>query len=260
MNLSFYPTLGIVGVVFLLMAISFKAGHLVFKWRKLHLEELEKSGIGAVEGSLLGLLALMLAFTFSLSSSHYDRRIQVINQEANIIGTAILRADLYPDSVRAAFRKDFRQYLETRIQFFDAGIDLKKVYATLDESAKMQQKLWDRAAYYGRKPEYLVQTNMMVPALNDMIDIVSTRNTALLTKVPDIIFYILFALCITASFSLGYSVGHNIDWPIKLGFAIMTTLTLYLAMDLDRARRGIINVGFVAKQIVDLRAMFPEGE
>lgn len=250
----------IVGIVFVLMLTFFKLGHWFFRWRKVRQEELEHSGIGAVVGSLLGLLALMLAFTFSLSSNHYDRRIQVINQEANNIGTAILRADLYPDSVRKAFRKDFRLYLDTRIEFFEAGIDVKRARATLDSSAILQNRLWERAAYYGRKPEYLVQTNMMVPALNAMIDIVSTRNAALLTKVPDIIFYILFALCITAAFSLGYSIGHKVDWPIKLGFAIMTTVTLYLAMDLDRERRGVINVKFINKQMVDLRSMFTEGE
>ncbi|MCU0380869.1 MAG: hypothetical protein MUE58_06730 [Chitinophagaceae bacterium] len=260
MNLSLYPATTIIGVVFILMVIFFKMGHWFFQWRKVRTEEVEQSGIGAVEGSLLGLLALMLAFTFSMSGSHYDRRIVVINEEANAIGTAVLRADLYPDSVRKEFKKDFRQYLETRIQFFESGVDLKKVYASLDESAKLQDRLWERAAYYGRKPEFLVQTNMMVPALNEMIDIVSTRNTAILNKVPDIIFYILFALCITASFSLGYAIGHKVDWPIKLGFGIMIAMTLYLAMDLDRERRGIINVGFVAKQMNDLRSMFKADE
>src|SRR5512138_2372613 len=115
MNLSFYSAPAIIFVVFLLMLIAFRLGNWFFRWKKLQMEELEKSGFGAVEGSLLGLLALMLAFTFSLSSSHYDRRIQVINEEANDIGTAILRADLYPDSVRKEFRKDFKQYIETRI-------------------------------------------------------------------------------------------------------------------------------------------------
>lgn len=260
MNLSLYPAAGIVIVVFILMGLAFRLGNWYFKWRKLRVEELEKSGFGAVEGSLLGLLALMLAFTFSLSSSHYDRRIQVINEEANDIGTAILRADLYPDSIRKAFRHDFKQYLETRIEFYEAGVDLKRVYASLDSSAVWQQKLWDRAAYYSKRPEFLVQSNMMVPALNSMIDIVSTGNTALKAKVPDIIFYILFALCITAAFSMGYSVGHKADWPVKLSFAIMTGLTLYLAMDLDRARRGVINVFFVQEQITSLRGMLTADE
>jgi hypothetical protein len=260
MNLTLYPAQTIILVVFVLMFIAFRFGNWLFRWRKLRMEELEKSGFGAVEGSLLGLLALMLAFTFSMSSSHYDRKILILNEEANDIGTAVLRADLYPDSIRKEFRKDFKQYLETRIRFFESGIDLPKVYASLEESAKWQQKLWNRAAYYGRKPEYLVQTNMMVPALNSMIDIVSTRNTASRAKVPDIIFYILFALCITASFTMGYSIAHKVDWPVKLGFAIMTALTLYLALDLDRERRGIINVAFVHKQMVELRAMFSAEE
>ena len=48
-------------------------------------------------------------------------------EEANDIGTAILRSDLYPDSIRNEFRKDFKNYVQARIEFFDAGHDLAKV-------------------------------------------------------------------------------------------------------------------------------------
>lgn len=258
MQLIYVSALTLALVVLVLMLVFFLLGSRLYVWRKRKLNLTEDSKFGAVEGSLLGLLALMLAFTFSLSNSHYDRRIQVVNEEANAIGTAILRADLYPDSIRNEFRKDLRQYLETRIEYYEARTDLKRIYASLDSSTKWQKRIWARAAYYAKNPVYLVQSNQMVPALNSMIDIVTTRNTALLARVPDIIFYTLFILCLTSAFTLGYSIGHKLDWPIKLGFAIMISLTLYLAIDLDRARRGTITIDFVEQHILDLRQMFTE--
>ena len=78
---------------------------------------------GPVEGSLLGLLAFLLAFTFSMSASRYDARRHVLIEEANDIGTAVLRADLYSDEERRSFRADFKEYVEARIAFHEAGFD-----------------------------------------------------------------------------------------------------------------------------------------
>jgi hypothetical protein len=95
-----------VGMIFI-MLIFFYAG---FRVRKFFINKHKKfdgKSFGAAEGPLLGLLALLLSFTFSMSSSKHDYRLKIIVEEANDIGTAILRADLYPDSIRKAFRHDF---------------------------------------------------------------------------------------------------------------------------------------------------------
>jgi hypothetical protein len=255
MNLSFYPAPAIVAVVLLAMLFFFYIGRRLFVLSSRRNAGMSDTNLGAVQGSLLGLLALLLAFTFSMSNSHYDRRIQVINDEANNISTAILRADLYPDSTRQAFRKDFSSYLETRIRFFDAGADTAKALQAFRDGAHWQSRLWARAASYARDPAYVVPSNQMLPALNAMFDITITRNTALRNKVPDIIFWVLILLCLTSAFTMGYAQGARMDVVMNLGFAIMISLALYLILDLDRARRGVINVNFVQQEIVNLRVM-----
>jgi len=221
---------------------------------------LENSNFGVAEGALLGLLALLLSFTLKMSSNRHDLRIKVIVDEAYNIGTAILRADLYPDSVRKAFRHDFKKYVETRISFFEAGSDTAKIYKSLAEGSSLQQSLWNRATFYGQEQSNFHRTSQMVPALNDMIDIVTTRNAAEIDKVPELILYVLFLLCFSSSFMLGYSLGKKPDWIITSGFVLMIAMSIYLIIDLDRPRRGIITMKKVNQQIILLRSMFEPEE
>jgi hypothetical protein len=108
----------IAGLLFLTMIFAFLVGNRIRRYKERKGMSTEDKSIGPLEGSMLGLLALLLSFTFGMSSSRHDRRVNIIIEEANSIGTAILRSDLYPDSIRNEFRKDFEAYLETRIAFF----------------------------------------------------------------------------------------------------------------------------------------------
>jgi hypothetical protein len=146
--------------VFFIMLAFFYAGVRLRKFLISRNKMLDEKGIGVTEGSLLGLLALILSFTFSMSSSRHDKRISIIVEEANNIGTAVLRADLYPDSIRKAFRHDFKAYVESRIEFFDAGYDVDRIQRSLEKSGTIQQSLWNRAAKLGQEqtnfPKYLI--------------------------------------------------------------------------------------------------------
>ncbi|MCW3082839.1 MAG: hypothetical protein JWP12_205 [Bacteroidetes bacterium] len=216
----------------------------------------ENAGLGTLEGALLGLLALLLAFTFNLSASRYDARRDVIVEEANDIGTAVLRADLYPDSVRTLYRADFKKYLEARIDYYNAGIDEQKVKKALDDAAAISASIWNRTAALAQDAKNFTRTNQMVPAVNAMIDVVSTRDDKRLMRVPDSILWLLFLLCLAASFIVGYGrKGKTLDWIIVVGFGLMTCMTVYLILDLDRPNRGIITTDDAHAKMMDLRNM-----
>jgi hypothetical protein len=254
-----FSTMSIAVTVFLMMMLFFYGGIRLRKYYE-KTRPVEEGSIGPLEGSLLGLLALLLSFTFSMSSSRHDKRINIIVEEANDIGTAVLRADLYPDSIRAAFRKDFKAYIESRIDFFDAGADLPKIEETLKRSSGIQQSLWKRAAELGKDRENLHRTAQMVPALNAMIDIVTTRNAASVAKVPALILYLLFMLCWISALMLGYAMGRKPDWIVMTCFAVTIVLTIYLIIDLDRPRTGIITMKNMNLEIINLRNMFDKNE
>src|SRR5688572_20629650 len=128
----------------------------------------ENPGNTAVVSSLYGLMGLQVAFTFAMSADRFKERRQVIVNESNCISTAILRIELYADSAQTEFREHFREYLEARIQYYEAGRDTAKIRQALQSADLHGRRIWSVAAQHSRIPQNLVASNQMVPALNAM--------------------------------------------------------------------------------------------
>jgi hypothetical protein len=246
----------IVIILFFLILISYWLGHSLRSQVLLKNPNKAQEDLGTINGTLLGLLGLLLAFTFSMSSSRFDTRRKVVIEEANDIGTVILRTDFFPDSVRQALRAHLKEYVEERIGYFEAGIDLDKVREHAAKSNKISTKVWSIVTEYARKDPTTTRTSELVPALNAMIDITTTRQAALDATIPDSILYFLFILCFCSAFLLGYDNKFSIDWIILLGFAIMLSMTVYTIIDLDRPRTGLIDTSGPNKKMIELREMF----
>ncbi len=205
---------------------------------------------------MLGLLSLLLAFTFNLSASRYDARRQLIIDESNNIGTVLLRTDLYPDSIRNFLRAELKQYVEARINYYQDGNDEEKIQATLRQSSLLSQRLWNTIINLSNKPGFLLQSQQMIPAMNSMIDIVSVRDDKRIAYVPNSILNLLFILCLVSTFIIGYGrKTKSIDWIMVICYILMISMTVYLILDLDQARSGIITTGKAHQKMLDLRTL-----
>ncbi len=262
MNLSLLfhvpATVIAIGVFVLILLFNW----LGFRYRQIQVRKHrndEIDSIGTIEGSMLGLLGLLLAFSFGIASSKFESRRAIIAEEANSIGTALLRCDLYPDSIRNILRKDFREYVEARVDYYNAGDDEDLIKKSLGKANIYSTKLWKVVTQEGQNPQNLVRTAQMIPALNAMIDIVSARNSGRQAKVPPIILNVLLILTLTSGFLSGYgNKAKRRNMVLIYGFALMTAMALYLVMELDRPRRGVINLDVAQKNITDLRNQFVE--
>jgi len=238
--------------------LSFVAGH---RMRKGVIKRDPKRSIAEknpINGMLLGLLGLLLAFSFSMSNSRFDDRRHLIIEEANIIGTTILRTDIYPDSMRGALRSALRNYVERRIAFYETGTNVEKALSEYTAAQAESAKIWRMAADYAKKDENTTRTSQLIPSINEMIDIASTRLAAGEGTIPDSIMYFLFALCICASFLLGYEQTGKVDWISLSGFALTLAITVFSILDLDRPRSGLIKMDGPNRKIIELREMFNE--
>lgn len=211
-----------------------------------------REGAGAVDGAIFGLFGLLVAFTFSGAAQRFDARRGLINEEANAIGTAYLRLDLLPAAAQPALRQRFRDYADARLSVYRQA-DLESARREFARSGEIQLDIWNQArqAADGSSPA----TMLVLPALNDMIDITSTRRMALWMHPPLVIFVLLFVLGLTCAFLAGaaMSAGKTRNWAHMIGFAGITALTVYVILDIEFPRRGFIRVDAADQLLVDVR-------
>jgi hypothetical protein len=242
-------------VLFILMIIATLIGKKI--GNKIRLNNKSEKNLTETSG-LIGLLFFLLAFTFGMSGSRYDSRRTIIVEEANDIGTALLRSDLYPDTERTLFRKDFKEYVEARIQYYEVGPDVKGILKADSLSQGISTRLWKRASDLSKNPINLAATQQMIPALNTMIDVTTSRLAGERAKVPESILIMLFLLALITAFYSGYSEGRKgkIDWLVQTGFCLLVSLVILFTYDLDRPRRGFVNLDGPNQTIIELRKNF----
>ena len=229
----------------------------LFQHRKKKNPDYAPGGLGPMEGALLGLISLLLSFTFNKSASNYDQRRKLVVEETNDISTVLLRSDLYADSLRTAFRSNLKDYIASRIDYYET-VDDESINNALQRAEMLSQKIWMRASQAAQQPGD-VKSMQMIPAVNSMMDIVSRREEARLAHTPDIIIVLLFILIWAGSFIVGFAVKtKKADWIILCIYSLMTVITTYVILDLDRPRKGMINTHAIHQSMTHLVEMASE--
>src|SRR5262249_50630743 len=121
--------------------LSLEGGYRLGAWRHAREEGEKEASVGPIVGSILALLAFMLAFTFGLAASRFEVRREVVLQEANAIGTTYLRVDLLPREQRPEAARLLREYVNVRVQ----GIQDGKIYEAIVRSEELHRDLWKAA-------------------------------------------------------------------------------------------------------------------
>jgi hypothetical protein len=192
--------------------------------------EAAKSGGGAAEGAVFGLMALLIAFTFSGAASRFDVRRDLVVEEANDIGTAWLRLDMLPVTAQPPLREKFRQYVDARLAFYQKLPDIRSVGADLARTRVMQNEIWKDAVAACRDSGSSPATMLLLPALNQMIDITTTRTVAAQTHPPAVIYVMLGLLVLAGSLLAGFDLGAGIarNWFHTFAFALIMTIAIYV--------------------------------
>jgi hypothetical protein len=207
-------------------------------------------GNGAVESAVFALFGLLLAFTFSGAVTRFDAHRQLVTQEANAIGTAYLRLSLLDEADQPGMRGMMRDYTTSRLNLYDA------VGQTISpESVRLQNAMWTLSvkatAAKGASPD---AAKLLLPALNDMIDITSTRQNSFHMHPPALVFLLLFGLSCVSAFMAGYSAkSARRDWVYTLTFALVVTLTVYATLEIEYPRQGLLRLTDLDQNLVSLR-------
>ncbi|HPN25499.1 MAG TPA: hypothetical protein PLR20_03735 [Syntrophales bacterium] len=250
MFLAMYATWIAFGLILAMLGVMYTG------WRigkKLRGGPTRPANVGAIEGAVFALLGLLIAFTFSNGISRFEDRRQLIVEEANYIGTAYLRIDLLPQEAQPEMRNLFRSYLDSRLEVYRHIPDLKAAKTELDLGAQIQQRIW-RHAIDQCKDQPAPCMMLLLPALNSMIDITTSRTAMSQFHPPMIVFILLIIFSLVAALLAGYGMaGATPSWLHIIAFSLAMAMTVYVILDVEYPRIGFIRIEHADQVLIDLR-------
>jgi hypothetical protein len=213
--------------------------------------ELAKGHSGTIQGAVLGLLGLLLGFTFAMSVTRYDSRRQLVVEEANSIGTTWLRADFLPEKHRDEIRKLLREYAEVHLEQHKHDTLSSEMMRVRARVAELHRQLWHHGTT-GAEEKTTPLTASFIAALNETIDLDASRMAARGNYVPGAVWLLLLVVAGCGAWSSGYVCGAGGFRSLfsQLVFPLLIGVVITLISDIDRPRRGIIGVS--QQPLIDL--------
>jgi hypothetical protein len=249
-------SIGLAAAMFVGIIVALVAGRRLGIRRRALNPEATSGGVAAVQGSIFGLVGLLIAFTFSGAASRFDARRMLIIDEVNALGTTWLRLDLLAEPAQTELRDKLRRYLDARLEIYRDVHDETAVRTAWATSIELQKQIWESAVEACRAPGMQQATMLLLPSLNQTFDIASTRAMSVQIHPPQIIFALLFALSIASALLAGYDMSGRgrPSWLHIIGFAATMALALYVILDLEYPRIGLIRVDDFDRNLIELRA------
>jgi hypothetical protein len=247
----------IAGALLVAMLLVIEAGYRFGRAHEREEPPMAKAHVNAIQASLLGILALLLGFTFSSALQRFDARSEAAIAEANTLSTAWQRADLLPGPHRARARAALREYLDIRIVADDLTMDnYKGVTALRVDTTRSQARLWEIARQAVLDDPDPVRTGLYAEAVNALVDAYVLRNAALDRRVPEVVLFLLMGTFLMAGVVVGFATGvagHRPSLASHVMVALIAVL-VFIILDLDRPRRGLVQVDH--RSLLELRAEF----
>lgn len=239
--------LGLLGLMLVSLEAGFRTG------RRARQDEKAGAGgeVGAVQGAVLGLLGLLLAFSFAGAGGRFLERQDLIVEEANAIGTAFLRADLLDEPHRSELRAALKRYTEHRLQ---ASATLRKGLdpSVHSEVARLHDRIWSAAiAGVAARP---ASTLGVLPPVNQVIDLHATRLAAGRKHLPSLVLGLLIACSALAVGVIGYGcgMGRRRRAALTVSLAVLISTGLWITIDLDHPRAGFLQLSDAPLEALEL--------
>ncbi len=223
-------------------------------------EDEKEAPVSAIAGTILGLLAFILAFTFAIVSDRYDARKGLVRDEANLIRTAYSRADFLPDADRAEATALLRDYVDVRLQLVTTGA-LDQLQAGMIEADRVQRQLWDTAVANARLDMNSDVAALYIEVLNEVTNVHWLRVAiGAQARVPAAIWWMLFILVALGMFGVGYQTGiagSRRTWAMLI-LALSFSLVMVLIVEMDRPYSDLIPV--TQQPLEDLKNWMAAGQ
>lgn len=191
---------------------------------------------GYIVSATLGLLALLMGFTFSLAVDRFETRRALVLEEANAIGTTYLRSQMLEPVDRARISKMLVDYTDNRLALAKAPPD--QIPPLLAKNDQLLTDLWTATLAAWPSIKGLDFSSSYLETMNNMIDLDSSRKAARLVRVPSTVFFVLFVYVITSAGVLGYAGANKEGRGATTFLFLLLAISLMLTLDIDRPTSG----------------------
>ncbi|KAA9332626.1 bestrophin-like domain [Adhaeribacter soli] len=214
-----------------------------------------EDSISDIAGAMLGLLAFLLGFTFSMTATRFGDRKNHILEEANTIGTTYLRTSYLPPRQRETSRNLLREYVDLRVKLTSPE-ELEKYMPRFN---KILQALWLQTASLDKENMDSEIRSLYIQSVNETIDLNATRKTiVLIFRIPDPIWNCLFLLAFLSMFISGFQ-HHSKGTETRVGMPLLAgsfALVIVMIADMDSTGRGRLKVS--QQPLLDVQQMMHE--
>lgn len=237
------PVVGVFLLFGLISLIVYELGYRIGRWWQTRTPQEVEGPTSMIVGSLLALMAFMLAITMGMASDRFDTRRGVVLEEANDIGTTWLRAGYLPEPASTQTRDLLREYVPLRIVV--PNPDLDEVRISIQRSNAITTELWAIAENLAKAAPESDLLAIYVESLNDTIDINETRVIAgIYARVPETVLYLLIIGSVLTLGMVGFGAGLTRRRSPLTAVVLIVVLgaVITLVVDLDRPQGGFLSV------------------
>ena len=251
------PLWAIFSIIVAMSLLAIELGFRFARWVKRGEKKETEGDVGGIVAALLGLLAFILAFSFSITTNRFDTRKQLVLDEANALSTTYLRAGLVPEAQSVAIKSLLEEYTGLRVKVV---AEPSKIGEILVRSEEIHAQLWMQA-------DSLVHENMdseirslFIASLNEVIELHERRKTvALIYRIPSFIWLSLHLMMVASMFGTGYQMGASgarRPFAIPLMVAAFALVIIMIAA-MDRPNEAMFKVS--QQPLIDTLEMMRKG-
>jgi len=231
-------------MLLIVQLVAYELGNWLGRTRK---ADGEVEGVGAVVGSMLALLAFVLALTLSFASTRFTERRAGTLAEANAIGTAWLRARAIGGPHGSEIARLLEQYTQVRLDFIRATRESLAIGQDNQQTNALQSEIWQHTTAIVQDHPDPVSASLMA-AVNDVFDMTMSERFAYELRLPPQIFWLLMLMILLGMSGLGYQLGlkaRSLRILVTL-LCIVWTLVIVDILDLASARLGSFRTDIAA--------------
>lgn len=242
--------------LFVAMMLCLELGRQIGLGQPERVGEALRTGVGVVDGAVSAVLALLLGFVFSGATARFDQRRQLIVHQVNAINTAWLRMDSLPADSQPGIRDAFRRFVDALIAAYtaDGGSDESlRDEAVVDHA---RQNVWSRSVAACLGPDGEKSRMLVLPSLNEMFTAVEHEQLARRIHPPGVIYAMLVLAALVSALLAGYTMANTAtrNWLLHIALAGVVTVVMYVIVQIEYPRLGVVRVDVFDRALVELRA------